>query len=114
YKIKMNKCVVSGMPYTLNNGTKKHAFNGSRGDYTPLKAIQICSNKGMTNKYLKKEGVSIPEGKSFTNAEKDEDLIAYSNQLGYPLVLKPIAVEGGAGVITNICSEYDMNKIIRT
>src|SRR5699024_5432411 len=112
YKIKRKSGLFSGLSYTLSDGTKTHSFDGSRGDYSPREAIRICSNKGLTNKYLEQANVSVPKGKFFTEGETDEELIAYSNQLGYPLVLKPVVGEGGAGVITNICSEEEMKKHI--
>ena len=112
YKIKRKKSLFSGLSYTLSDGKKTHYFDGSRGDYSPTGAIRICSNKGLTNKYLKKANVSLPKGKSFTERETNEELIAYSNQLGYPLVLKPIYGGGGVGVVTNICNEDEMKKHI--
>lgn len=112
FMIKDRKNLLSAVSYSLSDGKREHVFHGSRGDLVSNEAIKICSNKGLTNKYLSDAEVSIPEGKSFTEESSNEQIIRYSNSLGYPLVLKPNGGEGGVGVITNIKNTDEMRKAV--
>lgn len=93
--------------YSLSDGTKEHIFAGSRGDLVTKKAIRICIKKDLTKKYLMKANVPTPEGESFSQDVSDEQIINYAEELGYPLVIKPVAGSGGKGVIANIKSKSD-------
>ncbi|MFB4473796.1 acylphosphatase [Oceanobacillus caeni] len=112
FMIKKNtKNLLSAISYSLSDGKTEHVFHGSRGDFVTKEAIKICSNKDLTNKCLDEAGVSVPKGKGF-NEETNEEILEYSNTLGYPLVLKPSGGEGGVGVITNIKNEEEMRKAL--
>src|SRR5699024_5528587 len=90
----------------------KRKFNGARGDLTSKKALKICANKGLTNKYLREGKVSVPEGKAFPSEVENGTILEYADSLGYPLVLKPSTGGGGGGtgVVTNIQSTNELEK----
>ena len=104
----------SEITYSLTdkNG-KTHYFSVARGDKVPREAIRICVNKDLTKQFLSKAGVPIPEGTNFNKDATDEEIIAYANELGYPLVLKPSDGTGGAGVIANIKNEQEFADALK-
>lgn len=98
--------------FSLTYRDREHRFSSSRGDMVSRKAIKICVNKHLTKEHLSRSKIPIPEGKIF-NAEKPiEEIVSYSNLLGYPLVIKPTNSSGGRGVISNIMNEGELKKAI--
>src|SRR5690625_2662826 len=49
--------------YSLSNGKKTHHFSLSMGDKVSKKAFDICADKELTKRYLRKNNVPVPEGK---------------------------------------------------
>ncbi|MBP1971476.1 D-alanine-D-alanine ligase-like ATP-grasp enzyme/acylphosphatase [Virgibacillus natechei] len=90
--------------YSLSSEDKEHRFESSKGDKITDLAYEICDDKYLTKEYLSKAGVPIPKGKSFSEDVEDKEIIDYANELGFPLVLKPINANGGKGVFSNIHS----------
>ena len=88
--------------YSLAYNGREHLFTVSRGDKVSDEALEICRNKHLTKKYLKKAGIPTPEGEVFKKNIPDNEIINYANTLEYPLVIKPLEGTGGNGVITNI------------
>lgn len=112
--LKRSKSLMHGISYSVSDGKDTHYFSGSRGDETDRQAIRICADKQLTKKYLEKMNVSVPEGKSFDENASVEDIVNYSEKLGYPLVLKPNSGGGGGvGVVTNIKNSKDMIKHLK-
>ena len=97
-----NNRVKSVIRYSLSDGKKTHYFTGSQGDLVSREAIRICSNKALTKEYLSKAEVTIAEGKVFDKKATDEDIIHYVEEIGYPVVIKPVRGAGGRGVIADI------------
>lgn len=92
--------------YSLSNENKTHYFTGSSGDYNTKEAFDICDDKTETANYLSANNVPIPQGKTFKIRETSEnEIVAYGNSIGYPLVVKPPDGSGGASVFANITSE---------
>lgn len=91
--------------YSIASEERFHFFNKGRIDLTPKSAVDICIDKNQTKEYLKKAGVSTPEGKHFNHRATDESIVSYGSALGYPLVLKPIDSSRGKGVMVDIRDE---------
>lgn len=107
-----NKKNPSLNQFSLTYGDREHRFSSSRGDKVSRKAITICVNKHLTKEYLSRANIPIPEGKIF-NAEKSiEEIVEYSNLLGYPLVVKPTNSSGGNGVISNITNDEELKEAL--
>lgn len=102
FHMKPSTAIGPSARFSLSDGKKQHFFTVSRGDKVTNEAIRICSNKPLTYKYLSKNNVPIPEGKSFDAKTSNEEIISYAEQIGFPLVLKPSDGSSGRGVITNI------------
>lgn len=99
--------------YTLSSQNKEHKFNITRGDLVPKEAVTICVNKELTKEYLDKAGVPVPKGEIFGEHHKDEEIVAYAKQLGFPLVIKPSNGTGGNGVIANIKTEEEFIEALQ-
>ncbi|WP_370621959.1 acylphosphatase [Bacillus sp. JCM 19034] len=75
-------------------------------------AVEIGSDKEKTKIWLEKEGIPVPKGKGFSEEATDEEIIEYSLNIGFPLVVKPTNGSLGNGVITNIKSEDELKKTL--
>ncbi|GAB3789630.1 acylphosphatase [Virgibacillus kimchii] len=113
FYLKRSKSFFSGVSYSLSDGITERFFNGARGDSTSKKAISICANKGWTNELLASGNVPVPVGRAFSEDASIDDILEYANEIGYPLVLKPIIGGGGAGVVTNIKNKKEMGKHLK-
>jgi D-alanine-D-alanine ligase-like ATP-grasp enzyme len=88
--------------YAVENKGKVHHFSLSMGDKVTDKAFDICNNKEVTKQYLRKGNVPVPHGKMFDENSSDEEIVAYAEELGFPLVIKPTDGNAGKGVFANI------------
>lgn len=98
--------------YTLGYQDRDHHFSSSRGDKVSREAINTCVSKHLTKQRLKKAKVSVPDGKGFKRDADTEEIVAYANKLGYPLVIKPSISSGGEGVVANIEDEVAFRKAL--
>lgn len=101
-----------GLLFSLSSDEKTHYFFRSRGDLVTNEAVEIGSDKAKTKQIFRDEGIPTPEGKFFSEAETDEQILAYAQQLGYPVVLKPTDGSFGKGVVANITSDGEMTYSI--
>lgn len=100
--------------YSLQSKERIHYFDESSGDKNTNEAFRICDDKALTSEYLSKAGVPIPLGKRFSAKSTLEEMIEYTDELTYPLVVKPTDESSGRGVITNIEDEKQLkNSLIR-
>lgn len=98
--------------YALSNDSKIHYFTGSSGDFNTQQAFDICEDKALTAEYLEKSNVPIPKGATFTTDTQIEEILTYTKELGYPIVVKPTDGSGGAGVFANITNENELIEAI--
>ncbi len=98
--------------FQLSDGRTTHQFQGSRGDKITDEADAVCDDKSLTNAALRKHNVSVPHGKTFSEAACDEEITAYAMEKGFPLVLKPTNASGGKGVIVNIRDEETFRRAV--
>ncbi|TFJ91565.1 acylphosphatase [Lentibacillus salicampi] len=98
-----------GQLFSLSSKDRTHYFFRTRGDIVSNEAVAIGKDKEKTKEALKKAGVSVPEGKQFSEEATNESIIEYASKIGYPLVLKPTDGSFGRGVISNITSEGELD-----
>ncbi len=67
-----------------------------------LQTLQITRNKNDTKKYLRGADIPVPEGMRFRAENTDETIVSYSEQIGFPVVLKPTDGSMGIGVFSSI------------
>ncbi|WP_078594229.1 acylphosphatase [Evansella clarkii] len=102
-----------GKLFSLSLGTKTHYFFRTRGDKVTNEAVEIGGDKVKTKVRLTKAGISVPEGKSFSEgAQKIDDIVKYASSIGYPVVLKPGNGSFGRGVFTNIKDEEGLVRAL--
>ncbi|GAA0343143.1 hypothetical protein GCM10008931_38030 [Oceanobacillus oncorhynchi subsp. oncorhynchi] len=94
--------------YTIANGEKTHYFSATRGDLVSVETKDLTKNKLTTKEILEKQNVSTPGGKDFDEGSSDSEIINYAAEIGYPVVLKPLAGTGGRGVIAGIRHEEEL------
>ncbi|WP_080872500.1 acylphosphatase [Oceanobacillus timonensis] len=99
-----------GKFFSLSDGEKVHYFLRSRGDKVVNKTVRICQNKEKTKSYMRKNNVPVPSGEAL---ESDEDIINYANEVGYPVIIKPLNGSMGVGVYTNIADEESLKSILK-
>lgn len=99
--------------YTLEDGIHKYTFDDSSGNLNSEEAVNICGDKGITNKYLQQNNVPIPLGKHFDESHTLEEMLNYAKKLNYPLVVKPVDGLGGTGVFVNIKEEKELINAIQ-
>lgn len=99
--------------YSISDGENEYFFNSASGSKTTKEATRIAKNKKLSNNYLKEGGVPVPETKTFNFEEYSiEELYAYGDKIGFPLVVKPTSMASGRGVVTNIKSREKLKKAI--
>ncbi|MDD7792674.1 cyanophycin synthetase [Clostridium sp. 'White wine YQ'] len=98
--------------YQIGYGRAARVIEATIGSNTSCVAADISCDKLLTKKLLKYQCIPVAEGYKVNNII---ELIKYSKELGYPLVLKPQYGNKGKGVILNIKSEKHLieafNKI---
>lgn len=112
-KVKNNTLHVPGCLFSLSDGKTSHMFYKSRGMRVKNEAFSVGDKKILTKKALEKSGIPVPKGEVFSKEIENEDIIAYANKIGYPIVLKPANAAQGKGVITNINDGSFLRKSLK-
>ncbi|MEK4306345.1 acylphosphatase [Oceanobacillus sp. M60] len=99
-----------GKFYSLSNGDTLHYFYRSRGDKVANESVTICLDKEETKAFLEQGNVPVPKGKTL---ETDEAIIDYANEIGYPVIIKPLKGSMGKGVYTNIDNEAELTAVLK-
>ncbi|MEG0152586.1 MAG: bifunctional glutamate--cysteine ligase GshA/glutathione synthetase GshB [Cellulosilyticaceae bacterium] len=71
----------------------RQATKTSKDDYI---TVLIMENKAVTKKVLDKQGITVPQGKSFN--KKEEAIQAMQYFVGQPIVVKPKSTNFGVGI----------------
>jgi len=103
---------IQRIQYKLSDGSITHKFNESSGDLITEEATVICNDKHLTEKHLKSADVPIPRGRTFKNATSISEIMAYADNLNFPLVVKPTKGSGGKGVHANITNTQQLYTAI--
>ena len=101
-----------GKLFSLSSEDKTHYFFRSRGDKVTNVAVDLASDKGVSKQILIKAGISTPAGKAFKEDIKDNTVIEYAKEIGFPVVIKPTDGSYGRGVITNIENERELEQAL--
>lgn len=103
-----------GRLFSLSSKERTHYFFRTRGDKVQNEAVKIGIDKVETKIRLKQAGVPVPRGQKFEIEVDDGDIIAYASEdIGYPVVLKPVDGSMGKGVFTNIKNEEELTRALR-
>lgn len=86
----------------LGYGKHSRIIEASLPDTTSCVAVDLAKDKHMTKQLLQENDIPVPNGE-IVSSEKSAVLIA--NELGYPVVIKPLDGNQGKGVTANIDNE---------
>src|SRR5690625_1617824 len=102
-----------GQLFSLHSKEKSHYFFRTRGDKVTNDAVEKGMDKDVTKQILKEAGIPVPEGKEFTTANSEEEIIQYAASLGYPVVVKPTDGSFGRGVMSEITTEEELRHSLQ-
>lgn len=83
------------------------AFSWTKSDMSATVAAGITGDKQTTRDLLRAASVAVPVGRRFDLSDVEE-AITYAEQLGFPVVFKPLRGTGGKGVIPGITSGKEL------
>lgn len=101
-----------GKFFSLTLSDKKHYFFRSRGDKVMNRTVDICRDKEDTKALLREKNVPTPLGKEF-KLNEEKEILKYANEIGYPIVIKPVTGSMGRGVFSNIRSKEEFKDILK-
>lgn len=110
--VKKTKQHLPGFLFTISDDEKSYRFYKARGPQVSKKAVVQGGNKIISKELLDKAGIPVPKGKLFPKEESAEQIIAFAEEVGYPVVLKPLGGDQGKGVIPNIHDEEYLREAI--
>ena len=85
--------------YQIGWGSKARRLDRSTSEMDSAMGLRLTKNKFITANLLRFAGLPAPEH-SIANSEAQA--LAAANQIGYPLVIKPIDLERGEGVTVDV------------
>jgi cyanophycin synthetase len=90
---------ISGSEILFGQGINQQKVCASIAGSTSYMAVELAGDKDDTKRRLAKAYIPVPEGKIIRDKEDLKNVI---EELGYPLVIKPVDGNHGRGVVTNI------------
>ncbi|MGZ6341258.1 MAG: cyanophycin synthetase family protein, partial [Candidatus Limnocylindrales bacterium] len=79
----------------LGQGVHQQRIRATMTSKTSGIAVDIASDKGLTNQLLSAAGLPVPRAEV---VEEEDEAVAAAQQLGYPVVVKPLDGNHGRGV----------------
>jgi cyanophycin synthetase len=97
----------SGSLVQLGLGKNLRRIQATLTDYTSAIAVEIAQDKNDTKRVLRNIGLPVPDGDI---ARSVEEAIAIANELGYPVILKPLDANQGKGISGRIDDDTQLEK----
>ncbi|MDX1995513.1 MAG: cyanophycin synthetase [bacterium] len=94
----------------LGYGVYQKRILASETSNTSSIAVEMCQEKPLTNRMLRSVGVLVPEGRPVTSEDEAWEV---AQDIGAPVVLKPVAGNQGKGVSVNIYTEAEVREAYR-
>lgn len=86
-------------------------FHGSRPSMTSARAIRTARDKHKTASILRSHGFPAPESVHFhVGGDTEKNVILAAEELGWPVVIKPVSGTKGTGVFTNISTAKELRE----
>lgn len=95
----------------LGYGKYMRVLEASLLDATGCISVDLAKNKQLVKDLLREQCIPVPEG-GIVNSE--EDAVILAEEIGYPIVVKPLDGNQGKGVTTNIWDEDSLRKAYQT
>jgi D-alanine-D-alanine ligase-like ATP-grasp enzyme/acylphosphatase len=87
-------------------------FKWSRSPLSSAASLALCTHKEATRMRLRRAGVPVPRGRTFTNGDYGAAR-AFAERIGYPVVVKPAMGVRGIGVVANIQDQRELDLAFR-
>ncbi|MBC8051540.1 MAG: cyanophycin synthetase [Sphingobacteriaceae bacterium] len=94
----------------LGYGKNQIRFRATLTDKTSSIAVDIAGNKDDTKRLLKEQAIPVAEGAAIS---REEDLKRVIDNIGFPLVFKPLNGNHGKGASINVKTELDAVEAFR-
>ncbi len=110
----VNVAASRGIPYLrlndrslvmLGNGVHQKRIQATIASTTGQLGVEIAGDKSLTKALLGDNGVPVPRG---SVAGDEDEAVEIAEDLGWPVVVKPLDASHGRGVLTNIRSESEL------
>lgn len=95
----------------LGHGTYQKRIWATVTSETPNVAVDIASNKDLTNRLLLEVGIPVPRS---AVVETLEEAIRAAGRIGYPVVLKPLDGNHGRGVFINLADDAEVEEFFQS
>lgn len=89
----------------LGTGRYLRRLQATLMDTTSALGVEIADDKARTKQMLAAAGIPVPAGRE---ADSFEDALAAAEEIGYPVVVKPLVGNHGRGVTVNIADPEDL------
>lgn len=85
----------------LGTGRYRRLLQATMTDRTSAVGVDIASDKDMAKTLLRRAGLRVPDGGI---ARDEQEALQLFEQIGSPVVVKPLLGSKGRGVTTNVCA----------
>lgn len=103
---------TNGKFFSLENGDRKHFFYRSRGDLVSNDVVDLVKDKNKTKQILHKNNIPVPNGTVFRVSD-EKHIFKCAQDIGYPVVVKPVDGSMGQGVFINIKDKKGLKRILK-
>ncbi len=93
----------------LGQGQHLHRIQATLTDRTSTVAVDIAQDKERCKAILREHGIPVPEGVVVRSVE---EALGAAEQLGYPLVVKPMSGSQGRGVFVHLERPRDVRRAV--
>lgn len=98
---------LAGNVFQFGQGARARWLDSSFTDATGSIAAKFARDKQMTATLLRQAGIPAPVHRIAANAEQ---AVALAERLGYPVVVKPAALDGGLGVAAGLDTAEEVRE----
>ena len=99
--------LTGGSLVQMGWGSKQRRIQAAEVDRTSAIAEAIAQDKALTKKLLRAAGVPVPEGRPVHSAD---DAWTAAQEIGLPVVVKPLDGNQGKGVTVNLRGEAEIRR----
>ncbi len=91
----------------LGHGLHQKRIRATMTSQTSAIAVDIASDKGLTNQLLNSAGLPVPKART---VRSEDDAVEAALQIGFPVVVKPLDGNHGRGVNLDLASEREVRR----
>lgn len=106
-KIPVLRVTSTGSLVQLGYGIHQKRILASETSYTSAIAVDLCQDKSLTNHMLRQVGVPVPSGRMVKSAREAWQA---AQEIGLPIVVKPMDGNQGKGVSVNLNSKAEVSE----